>query len=353
LRIRQPDAPALRARLLDWYRANARTLPWRAPPGSDSCADPYRVWLSEIMLQQTTVAAVIPYFERFLAAFPTVEALAQAPREQVLGLWAGLGYYARARNLHACAQAVAARGGFAHTAAELQTLPGIGPYTAAAIAAIAFGEAIVPADGNVERVLSRLWRIEDALPAARPLFRTRAQDFAAPDGAADLAQALMELGATVCTPRSPKCGVCPWESACAARAAGDPERFPVKAAKPERPVRSGVCFALFDPAGRVLVRSRPDKGLLGGMTELPSTPWRVGPWTRGEALAHAPAQADWRLAGSVAHVFTHFALELDVLAAAGPHPPGVGRSIAPDALGAAALPTVFAKAVARALAGRG
>lgn len=338
----------LRAALLGWYLSQARVLPWRAPSGSDDHADPYRVWLSEIMLQQTTVAAVIPYFERFLAAFPTVEALASAPREQVLGLWAGLGYYARARNLHACAIAVAARGGFPKTAAELQTLPGVGPYTASAVAAIAFGEATVPVDGNVERVLSRLHRIEDALPAARPLFRERAQDLAASNSAADFAQALMELGATVCTPRKPRCDVCPWAQQCAARAAGDAERFPVKAAKPERPQRHGVCFALFDPLGRLLVRTRPDKGLLGGMSELPGTPWRTAPWSAREVLAHAPARADWRPAGAVAHVFTHFSLDLEVQVATGPHPPGAGRSLAPDDLAAAALPTVFAKAVARA-----
>lgn len=350
--VSRPDAPALRARLLDWYRGAARSLPWRALPGSGRHTDPYRVWLSEIMLQQTTVAAVIPYFERFLAAFPTVEALAAAPREQVLTLWAGLGYYARARNLHACAQAVAARGGFPDTGEELERLPGVGPYTAAAVAAIAFGEAVVPVDGNVERVLARLLRIEDALPAARPVFRARAQELAGPD-AADFAQALMELGATVCTPRAPKCAACPWSGTCAARAAGDPERFPVKTAKAERPHRSGVCFALFDPDGRLLVRTRADKGLLGGMTELPGTPWRIEPWTVREALAHAPARADWRAAGSVAHVFTHFSLDLEVQVATGAHPPGAGRSIAPEALAGAALPTVFAKAFARALAGRG
>lgn len=341
-------AARLRADLLAWYRANARTLPWRAPPGADRHADPYRVWLSEIMLQQTTVAAVIPYFERFLAAFPTVEALAAAPREEVLGLWAGLGYYARARNLHACAVAVAARGGFPATARALETLPGVGPYTASAVAAIAFGEATVPVDGNVERVLSRLHRIEDALPAARPRFRERAQDFAAAGDAADFAQALMELGATVCTPRKPRCGACPWAHACAARAAGDAERFPVKAAKAARPTRHGACFALFDAGGAVLLRTRADKGLLGGMSELPGTPWGAEPLGDREALAHAPARADWRRAGSVAHVFTHFALELDVWRADGPHPAGAGRSVAPGDLAAAALPSVFAKALARA-----
>src|ERR1700761_986284 len=264
--------------LLRWYARHRRRLPWRAEPGE--VPDPYRVWLSEIMLQQTTVTAVIPYYERFVSRFPTVQALAEAPLDSVLSAWAGLGYYARARNLHACAVAVMARGGFPADLAGLQALPGIGGYTAAAIGAIAFGLPAVPVDGNVERVVSRVFAIEDALPAAKPLFRDAAVRLGADPAArarpSDFAQALFDLGAGICTPAAPGCAVCPWVQGCTARQMGIQASLPRKMAKKARPVRFGVHFWLTDPDRRVLLRTRPAKGLLGGMTELPGTEWGGG-----------------------------------------------------------------------------
>jgi A/G-specific adenine glycosylase len=322
-------------------------MPWRAEP--DEPADPYRVWLSEIMLQQTTVTAVIPYFERFVSRFPTVAALAAAPLDDVLAQWAGLGYYARARNLHACARLVAERGGFPRDPAALRALPGIGEYTAAAIGAIAFGLPMVPVDGNVERVTARLFAIETPLPAARPRLRAAAQRLGDdPDARArpaDFAQALFDLGATVCTPTSPGCGVCPWLDACAARRTGIAPTLPARAPKPVRPLRFGVHFWLTDGAGQVLLARRPPLGLLGGMIELPGTPWRETPWTTEQALASAPAVADWQPAGQVRHGFTHFALTIDLLAARVSSLPAC-RLIRPiDALSQEALPSVMRKCV--------
>ncbi|MBO1326145.1 A/G-specific adenine glycosylase [Acetobacter sp. TBRC 12305] len=315
--------------LLHWYDRHSRTLPWRLPDrqtgdGAGTHApDPYRVWLSEIMLQQTTVKAVIPYYEKFLALFPTVQALAAADREQVLAAWAGLGYYSRARNLHACAQAVAARGGFPTTVAGLQALPGIGAYTAAAVAAIAFGVPVVPVDGNVERVTARLFNMADPLPAARRTLATLAAGLNADPQArarpSAFAQALFDLGASLCSPRQPACGLCPWHANCAAHAAGTAASLPRKAPKVARPVRYGVHFLAMDAAGQVLLRRRPETGLLAAMTELPGTDWRPQPWPEAEALSHAPVQAarntPWQVAGNVRHVFTHFTLELVVYAA--------------------------------------
>ena len=350
----------LRTGLLAWYDRHARVLPWRVAPARRAAGerpDPYRVWLSEIMLQQTTVAAVGPYFARFLAAFPRVEDLAAAPAEQVMQLWAGLGYYARARNLHACARAVAAGGGFPDTVEGLQALPGIGPYTAAAIAAIAFDRPVTPADGNVERVLARLWRIEAPLPQGKPVYRAAAGRFDGGERPGDFIQALMDLGATLCTPRAPACALCPWMEPCAGRRNGDAGRFPLKTAKADRPVRHGLVFVVED-RGRLLVRRRPERGLLGGMLELPGTPWRpsgpgtgapdgtggAGPWSLETALAHAPLEGPgWRLRGTVTHVFTHFRLELAVV-----H--GLARlertapTVLSDRLDEAGLPTVMLKA---------
>ena len=308
-----PDAAAL----LAWYDRNRRRMPWRALPGETP--DPYRVWLSEIMLQQTTVAAVIPYFERFCARFPTVHALAAAPTEDVMAAWAGLGYYARARNLHACAKAVSAGGGaFPSSIDGLRALPGIGPYTANAVAAIAFGHPVIPVDGNVERVTARLFAITTPLPAAKPALAAAAATLnrapAAQVRASDFAQALFDLGATICTPR-PVCGICPWNTACAARRQGIAETLPARAAKAARPTRHGAQFWLQDAHGRVLLRRRPPRGLLGGMTELPGTEWRDTPWARPDAERAAPMQAAWRPAGQVRHVFTHFELFLDVYTA--------------------------------------
>jgi A/G-specific adenine glycosylase len=333
---------ALRVALLDWYDRNARDLPWRAPPGANAPVDPYRVWLSEIMLQQTTVAAVAPYYERFLEAWPTVEALAAAPREDVLSAWAGLGYYSRARNLHAAAQVAAAGGGFPADEAGLRALPGVGPYTAAAIASIAHGVAANVVDGNVERVMARLHAVETPLPEAKPELAALAGGYVRSDRPGDWAQALMDLGATVCTPRSPACEVCPVAFACAARAGGAPETYPRRRAKAPKPVRHGVAFRLRRGDDILLVR-RPDKGLLGGMAALPTTPWRAEVWSAADAELHAPASATWREIGAVAHVFTHFALTLAVWEAEGDIE---GDWRAAHDLGALGLPTVFRKAAA-------
>ncbi len=303
------------------------------------------------MLQQTTVAAVAPYYERFLARFPDIRALAAAPEEAVMQAWAGLGYYARARNLHACARAVAALGAFPDTLEGLRALPGIGPYTAAAIGAIAFGIPVVPIDGNVERVAARVAAIAEKLPAAKPAIAAAAASLGADPAArarpSDFAQALFDLGATICTPTAPACALCPWRPGCAGHRAGIAERLPVKAAKALRPLRYGVHFWLTDEAGRVLLRRRPPSGLLGGMTELPGTAWRAEPWSREEALALAPAPAAWRAAGEVRHGLTHFELRITLYAArvtAIKMGDGFLRDAA--ALEAEALPSVMRKCVA-------
>jgi A/G-specific adenine glycosylase len=336
------------AALLAWYDRHRRRLPWRAEPGE--AADPYRVWLSEIMLQQTTVAAVIPYYERFLTRFPNIAALAAAEEGAVMAAWAGLGYYARARNLHACARAVAAAGGFAQDVAGLRALPGIGPYTAAAVAAIAFGVPVVPVDGNVERVAARVFAITDPLPTARPRIAAAAatlgQDAAARARPADFAQALFDLGATLCAPAGPLCAPCPWRAACEGQRTGLAATLPRRAEKRARPLRHGVHFWLEDAAGQVLLRRRPPRGLLGGMTELPGTPWRPRPWTAAEWQAHTPMPAPWREAGMVRHGFTHFELHLTLLAAEVPAitAPGFLRPAA--ALDGEALPSVMRKCAA-------
>jgi A/G-specific adenine glycosylase len=319
--------------LLSWYDKTGRELPWRVRGG---LADPYRVWLSEVMLQQTTAAAAAPYFLRFLERWPTVSALAGAPREEVLGAWAGLGYYSRARNLHAAAQ-VLAREGLPRTEAGWRALPGVGPYTAAAIAAIALGEAANVVDGNVERVMARLHAVEAPLPAAKPELRALAAALATAARPGDWAQALMDLGATVCTPKAPKCEACPWTKACAARASGAPETYPRRAARAERPERHGAAFRIARNGKLWLVR-RPEQGLLAGMAALPTTAWRAKRWSKRDALAHAPAEAVWVKAGEVRHIFTHFALTLDVYAAdATPRGEGWWGE-------AHVLPTVFKKA---------
>lgn len=301
------------------------------------------------MLQQTTVTAVIPYYEAFVSRFPTVEALARAPLDSVLSAWAGLGYYARARNLHTCAQAVVAAGGFPRDLAGLRMLPGIGPYTAAAIGAIAFDLPFVPVDGNVERVASRLFAIEAPLPAAKPAIRVAAETLGRdPDAMqrpSDFAQALFDLGATVCTPTSPTCALCPWMAECQGRRLGIAAALPRRMPKKQRPLRLGVHFWLIDHAGQVLLRRRPATGLLGGMTELPGTPWRTQPWRPEEVLAHAPMQADWRPAGQVRHGFTHFELIIDLLAARVPYLEADGFARPVDALADEALPSVMRKCV--------
>lgn len=331
--------------LLDWYDLNRRRLPWRALPGQ--VADPYHIWLSEIMLQQTTVVAVVPYYEKFLIRFPDVAALAAAPIEAVMQAWAGLGYYARARNLHACAQAVAALGGFPRDVDGLRGLPGIGPYTAAAIAAIAFGVPAVPVDGNVERVMSRVYGITDPLPTSKPAIAAAAlqagEDPAARARPSDFAQALFDLGAGVCTSTKPNCLLCPWHGDCVAKRLGIAAELPRKLSKAKRPIRFGAAFWLADAAGRVLLRKRPPRGLLGGMTELPGTAWRDAAW---DAIAEAPMEADWRAAGQVVHVFTHFELRLEVYAAEVEAIAAEGFLLADSELGRAALPSVMRKCVA-------
>jgi A/G-specific adenine glycosylase len=347
-----PPAPNPAA-LLAWYDRHRRIMPWRARPGE--VADPYRVWLSEIMLQQTTVAAVIPYYERFLARFPTVQTLASAPTEAVMAAWAGLGYYARARNLHACAKAVSARdGAFPDTVEGLLELPGIGPYTARAVAAIAFGIPVVPVDGNVERVAARLYAIRDPMPAAKPAIAACAERFAdhpaARARASDFAQALFDLGATLCTPR-PACAICPLSESCLARRLGIAADLPARTAKKPRPIRHGALFWLTDAENRVLLRRRPNTGLLGGMTELPGTEWRPSPFTQTEVLAAGPMPAAWRQAGSVRHVFTHFELRLDVFAASVETIAAEGFLCPSTALDNEALPSVMRKAVTVATLG--
>ncbi len=350
----------LAAALLAWYDRHRRVLPWRAV--APARAEPYRVWLSEIMLQQTTVTAVAPYYARFLARFGDVRALAAAPLEEVLKAWAGLGYYARARNLHACARAVVERHGgeFPASEAELATLPGIGPYTAAAIAAIAFDLPASPVDGNVERVVARLFAVEPPLPGAKPELRRLAKGLTPPRRAGDFAQAMMDLGATICTPKQPACALCPWNDSCAARARGDADTFPRRTPKREGALRRGAAFVALRADGHVLVRTRPAKGLLGGMTELPTTAW-VSDFDEATALDGAPhfgstkrrAVPTWRrLPGLVRHVFTHFPLELSVyvaeLPAIAPAPKGA-RWVAVQELGGEALPSLMRKVAAHAL----
>ena len=323
-------------------------MPWRALPGE--AADPYRVWLSEIMLQQTTVAAVGPYFDRFLARFPTIQDLARADEGAVMQAWAGLGYYARARHLHAGARAIAAAGGsFPRDVAALRAVPGIGPYTANAVAAIAFGVPVIAVDGNVERVTARLFAIEAPLPASKPALAAAAAGLnAAPLAqarASDFAQALFDLGATICT-RNPACAICPWSGHCRGRAAGIAAELPRRAPKKPRPSRHGAQFFLADRHGRVLLRRRPPRGLLGGMVELPGTEWRATPWRMDEACAQAPMAAAWRPAGQVQHVFSHFALGLDVYAAEVETIAAEGFLCDADALRAEALPSVMRKCVA-------
>jgi A/G-specific adenine glycosylase len=350
-----PETPAAGRRigrhLLAWYDRHRRRLPWRAEPGATP--DPYRVWLSEIMLQQTTVATVGPYFETFLARWPTVEALAAAPLDDILHAWQGLGYYARARNLHACARAVAERFGGRFPADEmaLRNLPGVGPYTAAAVAAIAFDRPTTPVDGNVERVVARLFTVTAPLPGAKKELGRLARALTPTDRPGDHAQAMMDLGATVCTPRAPACPRCPLEADCAARRAGTPADFPRRAPRPERPTRYGVAFVAIDPAGAVLFRRRPDGGLLGGLMEVPTTDFRPRPWRDDEAAAVAPFAARWRrLPGPVRHGFTHFRLELSILVGRLDRRPADSLWRRPEAFGEMALSSLMKKAVARALA---
>jgi A/G-specific adenine glycosylase len=353
-----PAGPDAAAALLDWYDREHRQLPWRANGHAGPGA--YRVWLSEIMLQQTTVKAVIPYFEAFLRRWPTVEALAAASLDEVLAAWAGLGYYSRARNLHKCARAVVERhaGRFPRSEAELRALPGIGPYTAAAIAAIAFGAPATPVDGNIECVIARLFAVATPLPAAKPELRRLARGLSPARRTGDHAQALMDLGATVCTPKRPSCLMCPVAAWCAARAQGIAALLPMRAAKRARPVRTAVVFVALREDGCVLLRRRPEAGLLGGMLEVPSTDWAGTLPDAAESLRTAPVAADWRVVpGIVTHTFTHFRLEAAVYRAIVATDAGLTlwadparcQWLARRNLDRAALPSVMRKIIAHAL----
>jgi A/G-specific adenine glycosylase len=352
VRQEQSIAPQAHARaapaLLAWYDRHRRQLPWRAQPGER--ADPYVVWLSEIMLQQTTVKAVKPYFAAFLRRWPNVAALADAPIEAVMQQWAGLGYYSRARSLHACANVIVAEHGgeFPNSEAALRSLPGVGPYTAAAIAAIVFGQKAVAVDGNIERVIARLYAIDTPLPAAKPLVKAKAALLVPAERPGDFTQAMMDLGATTCTPRRPACALCPFRSFCLAVAHGAPEDWPRRLVKAERPKRWGVAFFL-RRGDTVLLRTRPPRGLLGGMTEFPNTIWAQA-YDPGRALREAPMIADYRrLTARVAHVFTHFSLSLDIFVAdvaRETEAPLGCRWVNSADLDAEALPSVMRKIVA-------
>ena len=345
------------SRLLEWYDRHRRTLPWRAPAGQRT--PPYLVWLSEIMLQQTTVATVGNYFVKFMTRWPTVEALAAAPLDDVLSAWAGLGYYARARNLHACARTVTEQHGgrFPETEVELLALPGIGRYTAAAIRAIAFDQPASAVDGNVERVIARLCAIETPLPDAKVEIAVRAAELVPNERAGDYAQAMMDLGATVCVPRNPRCVICPLMSGCEARKRGIAEELPRRAPKADKPTRRGLAFVLTNRDGAILLRKRPAKGLLGGMDEVPSSAWREGKLSIESALTEAPVPANWKvLDGGVRHTFTHFHLELTVARALATTSrlaklaPG-SDWVTIDQMEQRALPTVMRKIIAHAVKG--
>jgi A/G-specific adenine glycosylase len=340
------------ARTLDWWDQNRRDLAWRAAPGETP--DPYRVWLSEVLLQQTTTQAATPYYQAFVAKWPTVEDLAAASHEAVISAFAGLGYYSRARNLHACAREIAQRGGrFPTEEAQLRSLPGVGAYTAAAIAAIAFGRHAAPVDGNVARILCRLFALEEPIAQARGAIVSAARALAPSNRPGDFAQALMDIGATVCRPRNPDCPACPLSEICAALRSGAPEAYPRRAKAKARPQRRGAVFFAFRPDGAFLARRRPPRGLLASTVELPGTPWtNEGP---GEAWRDAaPVAARWRrLPDAVEQVFTHFALTLTVYAAAveGGAPDGCFW-VSPDSVGEAGFSNVMRKAVVQALARR-
>jgi A/G-specific adenine glycosylase len=337
---------ALSARLLDWYDVHARDMPWRVGPAARRAGvrpDPYRVWLSEVMLQQTTVAAVRDYFHRFTARWPTVAALAAAEDGEVMGEWAGLGYYARARNLLKCARAVTAEHGgrFPGSREALLALPGIGPYTASAIAAIAFDEPATVVDGNVERVMARLFAVETPLPAAKAELTAHAAGLTPETRPGDHAQAVMDLGATICTPKSPACGICPWMEACAARAAGIQAELPRKAAKKPKPVRHGIAYLARRTDGAWLLERRPEKGLLGGMLGWPGSDWSDAPDPA------PPLAADWRDPGAeVRHTFTHFHLRLALRVATVPQNarPVAGDFLTRERFRPSDLPTVMRKA---------
>nr|WP_298929047.1 A/G-specific adenine glycosylase [uncultured Erythrobacter sp.] len=346
-----PDtiSSTLPSALLKWYDAHARALPWRNPPGEPAPNDaawPYRVWLSEVMLQQTTVAAVKPYFEKFTSRWANVDALAAASDDEIMAAWAGLGYYSRARNLAKCAREVASRGGFPQTEAELRELPGLGAYTAAAIAAIAFGERATVVDANVERVVSRLFNIEEPLPSSRKTIRASAETITPNSRAGDFAQAMMDLGSSLCTSKAPKCLLCPLSKHCAGLKAGAPERLPVKPAKKAKPERIGTAFWI-EQDGKVWLITRQGTGMLGGMRALPDDGWTA----RDDGSGKEPIDADWEALGAVRHTFTHAHLTLSVQRGViTGQPSGDGTWWPISDIDDAGLPTLFAKAARLALA---
>ena len=329
--------------LLDWYAVSARELPWRAGPAARAQGfrpDPYRVWMAEIMLQQTTVPHATRYFLAFTERWPTVEALAAADDADVMGAWAGLGYYARARNLLKCARAVTELGAWPDTVDGLRALPGIGPYTAGAIAALAFGRRAAAVDGNVDRVFARLLALKGAWKAEKIHLKSVVEALVPEDRPAEFAEGLMDLGATICTPKSPNCLICPVCSFCLARAEGAPERYPIKPKKSPKPKRLGHVYVLVGPDRTVLTETRPDRGLLGGMMGLPTSSWS------GElGLPKFPSQGSWEEIGEVRHVFTHFGLTLKVWRARADN----CAQTTPIKIALDHLPSVFAKALKLAL----
>jgi A/G-specific adenine glycosylase len=349
------DGREIAAALLSWYDRHHRDLPWRTPPSAIRAGkrpNPYHVWLSEIMLQQTTVEAVKPYFRKFTVLWPTVEALASADPDDIMKAWAGLGYYSRARNLRKCAEEVVAKhhGHFPREETELKALPGIGDYTATALAAIAFDRPAAVVDGNVERIVARLIALERPVRELKPEIRLFVRRMTPENRPGDFAQGMMDLGATICTPRSPACFLCPLSGNCIALERGETDRFPVKSAKPEKPKRQGSAFVAVRGDGAILLRKRAEKGLLGGMSEVPTTAWTAR--IDGETGAGAaPFAADWQSAGSIRHVFTHFELDLSVYRAE------IEDLVLPDgwwwspAVHEEALPTVMKKAIEAAIPG--
>lgn len=345
------------ALLLEWYDRHHRELPWRVTPPMAKAGvtpDPYHIWLSEVMLQQTTVPAVKAYFLKFLSLWPTVTDLAKAPSDDVMTAWAGLGYYARARNLKKCAESVAFEHGgiFPDTETGLKELPGIGDYTSAAIAAIAFNRPAAVMDGNIERVVTRLFTIDAPLPGSKPLIKANVAEMTPNERPGDFAQAMMDLGSSICTPKRPTCALCPFNDLCLAFKTDDPERFPVKAAKKAKPIRLGAAFVAVDSDGQILLRRRVETGLLGGMTEVPTTGWT----SRIDGISDvsaAPFEADWQACGSITHIFTHFELRLSIFRTKVEKQPLPSRNNEwwepVTNLDAQALPTVMKKAIVQAI----
>ena len=342
--------------LLAWYDKNRRILPWRALAGET--ADPYRVWLSEVMLQQTTVGAVAPYFQKFVKLWPKIADLAAASLDDVMRQWAGLGYYRRARSLHECAEKITTEynGLFPESESKLLSLPGFGPYTAAAVMAIAFGQRANVVDGNVERVMARLFAVKTPLPKAKTELRALAAKLLPKSRYGDYAQALMDLGATICTPRRPKCDLCPWRRTCQAHAHGIEAQLPRRVKAKAKPVRRAIAFVLLDAHGRILLQKRPKDGLLGGMMEVPSSAWKESPMpTLAQAKKSAPAVATWSLLpGAVRHVFSHFELEVVVAVArlGKTSNPEKGLWVNSNKLDEEALPSVMRKIIRHGLDGQ-